>query len=139
VVCQGSLEGIHGGRLTCSAECKKVQVARKRSERPRTDYDRDYQRKYTLQSKYGLTVEQYEAMVTAQDGKCAICTDVLTPGRDTHVDHNHTTGENRGLLCNNCNLALGHMADDANRLLAAAAYLLQHSDVLGVPQTVEGT
>jgi hypothetical protein len=68
---------------------------------------------------YGITVEEYYTMVEAQDGRCLTC------DRETTlvVDHDHASGVVRGLLCNNCNLALGHANDDPARLRRMAKYL----------------
>lgn len=73
---------------------------------------------------YGVTPEQYAALLEQQDNRCAICrTD--TPGGKGgwHVDHDHDTKAVRGLLCHNCNLMLGHAQDNADTLRAALAYL----------------
>jgi hypothetical protein len=80
-----------------------------------------------LRSKYSLPMEQYEALFKAQAGRCAICTD--RPKKSAHyrlvVDHDHETGEVRGLLCHRCNVALGFMRDNPTALRRAAAYLEQ--------------
>lgn len=70
---------------------------------------------------YGLTPEQYDEMLAAQGGKCAICRSEFdgTP----HVDHDHATGKVRGLLCNGCNRCLGFANDNQQTLERAAAYL----------------
>ena len=73
---------------------------------------------------YGLEPDQYDALVVAQDGRCAICRTDTPGGRGTwHVDHEHGTGRVRGLLCHRCNLMLGNAQDDPTRLLAAVEYL----------------
>ncbi|QSM04369.1 hypothetical protein PROPHIGD43A-4_59 [Mycobacterium phage prophiGD43A-4] len=66
-------------------------------------------------------------MNAAQRGKCAICGDAP---ESLVVDHNHETGAVRGLLCNNCNRCLGLLKDNIEVLTSAAAYLIQHEDVL---------
>lgn len=82
------------------------------------------QRKSALKSTYGLTLEDFDRMLAAQGGACAICKTCVPggPGRFS-VDHCHTTGRVRGLLCNNCNRGIGGLKDDANLLRAAIAYL----------------
>ena len=83
-------------------------------------------RRSHLKRKFGLTVEQYDAMLAAQGGVCAICG---RPPRDDislHVDHDHETGQVRGLIDFRCNNALGDFDDDAARLAAAIRYLDRH-------------
>jgi hypothetical protein len=66
-----------------------------------------------IKSQYGLTPDQFDALLEAQDGKCALC-HAEDHGRSTvkasswNIDHNHQTGAVRGLLCTSCNTALGH-------------------------------
>lgn len=84
--------------------------------------------------KYGITPADYDRMLDEQGGVCAICRregSVEMYGRLMAVDHCHDTGRVRGLLCTACNTSIGQMQDDPNRLMAAAAYLLQNTDVLG--------
>ena len=76
--------------------------------------------------------ETYHAAMVAQDYRCAICgldLLVISPHR-VHADHCHATGAPRGILCGNCNQALGLMNDDVHRLLAAVEYL--RSPTLGL-------
>ncbi|MER7596264.1 endonuclease VII domain-containing protein [Streptomyces hydrogenans] len=74
---------------------------------------------------YGITEEEYVVMLEAQGHACAICGSKEWPGKDNrpHVDHCHSTGRVRGILCGRCNVALGLMDDDAGRLRTAAEYL----------------
>lgn len=76
-------------------------------------------------AKYGLTIEQYEDMRLNQLYCCAICGENEANSRDgvLAVDHDHETGKVRGLLCNHCNLGLGHLNDNPKRLRVAADYL----------------
>ncbi len=100
----------------CSEDCKKrTQDARWRAKSP--GYNRQY--------LYGMTEEQYAAMLDAQGGGCAICRTTEWNGRHPvpHVDHDHRTGEVRGILCHACNLGLGKFKDDPDLLRAAIAYL----------------
>lgn len=80
-------------------------------------------RKSHLKRKYGITPEEYDELLSAQDGVCQICG---RPPRDDislHVDHEHSSGRIRGLLCFRCNNALGDFDDDHDRLGAALTYL----------------
>lgn len=87
-------------------------------------------RRYWLMFKYGLTLEQYAKMLEEQGGVCKICEkpesyiDVrFGKIRPLVVDHCHTTGKVRGLLCNNCNTGLGQVADNIQWFEKAIAYL----------------
>lgn len=87
-------------------------------------------RKWKLKARYNLTIEQYDAMVLAQDNKCAICnTDGKhgTKGK-LFVDHNHHTGKVRALLCDSCNKVLGCAFERIERLESAIKYLKLHND-----------
>ncbi len=77
-----------------------------------------------LMSNYGITVEEYDILLDKQNNTCQICgTD--TPGHRGrfHVDHNHSTGEVRGLLCHACNTGIGLLKDNPTTLRLAAEYL----------------
>jgi Recombination endonuclease VII. len=76
-------------------------------------------------ARYDLTAEQYAARVEEQGGRCAICGDI--PTRRLHVDHDHTTGAVRALLCSHCNHAIGQAKEDPARLRAMIAYLEHHA------------
>lgn len=82
--------------------------------------------------KFGVSAEKYIAMLVAQDGKCAVCRQIETATRygkvkTLAVDHDHETGEVRGLLCVQCNTAIGKFKDDRNLLLSAVRYLDKHA------------
>ncbi|WP_432027430.1 endonuclease VII domain-containing protein [Streptomyces sp. 1222.5] len=74
-----------------------------------------------LRSKYGLSPEDYDAMYQQQSGRCGMCD--VEHGL-LYVDHCHATGRVRGLLCRDCNFAIGHLRDNPVTALAAAIYLL---------------
>lgn len=73
--------------------------------------------------KYGLSAEDFTSLLESQAGKCRICESAPLDNDVLVVDHDHTTGLVRGLLCRSCNLALGYMKDSPLRLVRAAAYL----------------
>ncbi len=91
------------------------------------------QRSSNLSYNYGITVDEYDAMLAARDGKCEICSQTdsgQNRGRDwLHVDHDHATGKIRGLLCTRCNHLLGNCLDSVALLLKAINYLLKHGHV----------
>lgn len=77
-----------------------------------------------LKITYGVTVEQYNAMLVAQGGVCAICRESEREKNGVlSVDHCHVTGRFRGLLCHKCNQAIGCFRDRAENCIAAAEYL----------------
>lgn len=85
-------------------------------------------RRYTYRRLYGITVEDYDTTLEKQGGHCAICP-AREPGRGRKyfvVDHNHETGEFRGLLCIPCNLLLGYAKDSSEILNSAIKYLGGH-------------
>lgn len=108
-------------RRTCKA-CQNARRTELARQRGRTDEIALASRERKLRG-YGLTLEGYDVMLRDQDGVCWICE---CPERgDNHlaVDHDHETGEVRGLLCGRCNRGLGSFEDDPERLRRAALYL----------------
>jgi hypothetical protein len=79
--------------------------------------------KYILKT-YGITLDDYDGMLHEQSGCCKICHKKFKQGVNAHVDHDHDTGEVRGLLCLNCNTGIGKLGDAAEICLSAAIYLL---------------
>lgn len=84
-------------------------------------------RKEETLKTYGLTLEDYDVLLEKQQGCCAICGTTEPRGTSTagrfYVDHNHETGEVRGLLCNDCNTALGLFKDSTELLARSIVYL----------------
>lgn len=78
---------------------------------------------YQLKSKYGLSADDYDFLLMKQRGLCAICDGGTSGSGDLHVDHEHTTGKVRGLLCSRCNQAIGLLLDDPELLRRASEYL----------------
>lgn len=100
-------------------------------KRPRAQPCRDCRRRRYrrngIQRKYGITAEEYERMLEEQGGACAICRRSPDPKKALAVDHDHRTGQVRGLLCDPCNRAIGQLADDPERLERGAGYLRRNS------------
>lgn len=95
--------------------CKPCHNTKGRASRERAGGARNYH----LMARYGITAAEYDAMVIAQDGLCKLCRE--RPPQ--HVDHDHVTGEVRGLLCSCCNQGLGNFRDSVATLRVAADYL----------------
>jgi hypothetical protein len=76
-----------------------------------------------IRREFGLTVEEYETKLTAQNGVCAICRRLCSTNRNLSVDHDHQSQRVRGLLCVKCNTMIGLADDLAERLIIAAQYL----------------
>lgn len=72
---------------------------------------------------YGLSQVAFDDLLNNQDGACAICRKADWNGRGPNIDHDHTTGKIRGLLCGHCNSALGLIKDDLNIAQAMVDYL----------------
>ena len=83
--------------------------------------------KNNYKKRYGLTIEQKQAMIDAQDGKCAICKSDLETTHNVCVDHCHKTNKIRGILCRKCNLGIGHLNDSPQILKSAQMYLEKYS------------
>lgn len=82
-----------------------------------------------LQEKYSLSLEDYREMEAKQNGVCRICKGPPTGGRERlSVDHRHTDNRVRGLLCSNCNAALGLFQDSPEILDEASSYLKEFLD-----------
>ena len=87
--------------------------------------------------RFGLSKEEYESLVTKQGGKCAICGGPpIRANKHLDVDHNHSTGKVRGLLCSNCNIGLGMFLDSEELLDTAINYIRQGRPVEDIPHQV---
>lgn len=99
--------------------CTDAMMRRNRAAKPEL-YARTGRAAH-LRTTYSMTIEDWDALIIAQTGRCAICSAPLTGA--IHVDHCHDTGRVRGLLDFTCNTALGKFRDSIPLLRAAIAYL----------------
>ena len=111
-------------QLYCSSACRMRITSRRRFKELLDDPVGHAERKRYLRTKhfekkYGISLDARDAMILGRGSRCDICGDVA----DLHVDHDHDTDEIRGMLCFNCNVALGYMKDDVVRLQGAIDYL----------------
>jgi hypothetical protein len=104
---------------TVRREQARLKARHRRLAHP--ERERAKERRKRLKRLYGLTVPQYQAMVTAQNGRCAICGSQAA----LNVDHDHVTGKVRALLCGPCNLGLGSLESVLRRgvLASMTSYL----------------
>lgn len=81
-----------------------------------------HNRNYHFKKNYGITLEEYNNILSKQNGKCAIC-ELKQKKRNLSVDHCHITNKIRGLLCTNCNRGIGMLKEDISLLRKAIKYL----------------
>lgn len=140
------LSGLSYGCKPCSASASKDRIERNRGaylanrrryyldnrEKLASDSQKRYwanyaqarERAWRVSHGINFTWEEYVAMNDSQGGRCAICDRLETSlPKNLAVDHNHANGKVRGLLCDDCNIALGRLRDDPVLLLRAAEYL----------------
>lgn len=121
------------GFYGASHKCRQCTLAEKKAHN-----DPVANRERNLLNNYGLSLEDYVNMVEAQNGQCLIChtTDPAKGGRKSGrgggmkyfcVDHNHTTGKVRGLLCYSCNRIVGMIEESPEWCSRAAAYIESHN------------
>ena len=109
----------------CASSVERVKKYRRDNPERMAVKDRKSHLKYL----YGITPEDYDRILLEQKGVCAICGSDDPYDRWTrfHIDHCHSTGKIRGLLCSHCNHILGKANDDPSILLAAIQYLSRNS------------
>jgi len=89
---------------------------------------RDAEKDYQLRKKYGITLARFNQMMINQNHECAACrVEWIEWEKQFAVDHDHATGQVRGLLCQGCNVALGHIREDPKRLAGLVEYLQRYS------------
>ena len=122
--------GHRAGKAVAHCKSCSVQKQKKQKERDPSIYRRiEWPSK--LKNKYGITVDNYYQMLENQNGGCGICGTKVPSARQRQyvtqemffVDHCHSTGKVRGLLCGKCNRGLGYFEDEPERLEEAANYL----------------
>lgn len=109
--------GIKGPRFRDRKYCYRCTSTVKQDAQTRAHRAR-------ISKVYSIPPDAYDAMYDAQDGRCAICLRATGKTRRLSVDHDHKTGEVRGLLCRPCNDVLGHARDDVAFFYRAIYYLV---------------
>lgn len=109
---------------TRATTCKKCGAAREaKREALCRPCMRTVQAERDRKKLYRLTPERFEQMMREQRGRCMICRRRFSDLGGHRVDHSHDTGDVRALLCNGCNVGLGHFCDNPVYLGRAIAYL----------------
>lgn len=121
-----------------NASCKEYREKNKEilSQKSKNKYDPILQKEKTLKKAYGLTLNDFNAMLVSQSNKCPICKVELTKqcGRfkrrktDANIDHNHDTGKVRSVLCQRCNVVLGAVNEDEDILTNMIGYIKKWED-----------
>jgi len=119
----GSPYGYHG-------KCKSCYVKKQQE-----NYDPIKKRDENLKRVYGIGIDEYNALLEKQNNRCAICESTDPKGRKSgrgggvdvfYVDHDHKTGNVRGLLCNICNRTMGYVGENSGVLEEMIKYLKKH-------------
>jgi hypothetical protein len=106
---------VKGGRENKCKECRHTY--------DKSHYNSTLNRAKHFKRDYKITLEDYDQMLEHQGGVCAACSGRHKDGRRLHVDHDHKTGQVRGLLCTKCNTAIGLMNDDVMTAMKIVSYL----------------
>ncbi len=120
------------------AYCKTCNYLRLK-EKLGSEYYRNYRKEWELSHRYGMSTAEFDVRAKSQDGRCAICSKVVDR---LVVDHDHSTGKVRALLCISCNGLLGLAGDSKDVLEAAIRYLqmFEHADVrVGHIESISGS
>jgi len=113
-----------GGYQNICKECHKKMIIENQKANPKKT--KEINRRSRIKTKYGIDEEAYNDLLLKQNNACALCgsTDVRRKGNSRLIiDHNHATGEVRGLLCHPCNRILGMIKDSKEWALNAVEYL----------------
>jgi hypothetical protein len=94
----------------------------------------EWKREQNFKVRYKISIEEYEQMLVFQDKKCQICEELLEP-KKTVVDHCHTSGNVRGLLCYNCNNAIGFLKENIRAALKLIDYIYKNESQIQAEAT----
>jgi len=118
-------ESKDGRRKDCKL-CNAMAKAKRWAELDEKERQRR-NKKLRLKYQYGISPEEYDELVKNQDGKCYLCgIEENYNGKPLYVDHCHTSGKIRKLLCQHCNSGLGMFRDNPELLEKAAEYVREH-------------
>lgn len=108
---------------------KRANRAKSRAANP--EKWQEHYRRINLWHKFKMTIEDYDKMLEDQNGLCLICERHYSNFKlRLAVDHNHSTGKVRGLLCGSCNSGMGKLQDDVDYLQSAINYLCRTDGIV---------
>lgn len=141
-LCRHCHTKLHGEKTTMETyysrnkeKCKaNVQAYQKKNKEKIAKYKKKWNEKnkhaWDIKNTYNMTIEEYNTLLEAQEHSCAICGRHKSNfNRKLSVDHDHTTGAIRGLLCMNCNHGLGKFYDSTDNLNSATLYLQKYKTI----------
>jgi len=133
----GQKDGLNYRCRSCANAATRLSEAKKRPQIQLTNSEwkkknpekvKKDNRKWRLKNHYGLTEDQYDEMFLNQEGRCAICQRHRDELKEVlAVDHNHSTGKVRQLLCRPCNSVLGYIKEDVDIALNLVEYIRRHN------------
>ena len=112
-----------GYRPHCIPCCNAYDLESYHQHKHKKEYSYGNNKDKHLKRLYGISYKEYQVMLEAQGGRCAICATDKPGKRAFAVDHCHDTGNVRGLLCTNCNTGIGNLQDNIGLLERAIEYL----------------
>lgn len=117
----------NGSRRGICKECQSKRM--KKWNDANKERKKILNRNYKLKNDFNLTTEQFDELLQKQGGVCAVCKNPNNvEGRELSVDHCHSTGTIRGLLCQKCNVALGLLNEDESIIFNLLEYLQEYRD-----------
>lgn len=119
-----NISDFYMGRKDCK-DCKNAAARKNWKENTEaSDRYKKRARERAKERRYGITQAEFDNILKSQKNKCAICESQFKSSKDTHIDHCHNSSKVRGLLCNNCNIALGQFEDNIEFMQNAIKYLI---------------
>jgi hypothetical protein len=113
-----------GNKERAKLRCRQRHIVENRKNANARQERKDYRKNWALQKKYGITLLEYHQMMILQNGRCAICNVTM---KRPHVDHDHISGNVRGLLCKPCNQGIGFLKENIVILTKATEYLRKYA------------
>jgi hypothetical protein len=117
-----SIDNFYNNKAQSSGKTSFCKICSKLYHRKYRKNKRREYTNYNIKSKYGMTIEEYDVLLKEQNNKCYICEKENKSKKRLAIDHCHKTGRIRGLLCLQCNTALGKLEPFMNKILNYIRY-----------------